>query len=256
MPRASTLPPVLVLGCGRSGTSIFGELFEGLATYRYQSEPDFAEMLLEFGPSRAAKVPRESIGFAADPGLSFPLDTLLSEHPTTRIFWIVRHPFDAVSSLRIGISKDWGHHPRPPDWRSWLGRPLVERCAHHWAYINGHGYRAVREIATVVRFEDMVRRPRAFAEDVCAHIGLDPEGCSDALAVWADRVQDTDNARFVEAQTSRSYSRPDHCVRVGRWRENLDPTEARAVAAIVGGANAAFGYELDAAARDAPEVSH
>ena len=108
MSRPSILPPVLVLGCGRSGTSIFGELFDGLAGYRYQSEPDFAEMLASFGPSRAAKVPRESVGYPSDPGLSFPLETLLAEHPTTRVSWIVRHPFDAVTSLRLGSARTGG----------------------------------------------------------------------------------------------------------------------------------------------------
>lgn len=244
MSRASILPPVLILGCGRSGTSIFGELFDGLAGYRYRSEPDFAEMLAGFGPSRAAKVPRESIGYPPDPGLSFPLDALLAEHPTTRILWIVRHPFDAVSSLRVGIRQDWGHHPRPPDWRSWLDRPLIERCAHHWAFINEHGFRTVREMAVVVRFEDMLRSPREFAEDVCDRIGISPADRRDGVDTWADRVQDTNNERFVEAQTSRSYSRRDHQVRVGRWRENLDRSEVRTVAAIVARANAAFGYSL------------
>ena len=86
MSQAPALPPVLVLGCGRSGTSIFGELFRGLATYRYRSEPDFADMLADFGPSRAAKVPTESVGFPADPGLSFPLEALMARHPTTKVF--------------------------------------------------------------------------------------------------------------------------------------------------------------------------
>ena len=31
---------VLILGCGRSGTSIFGELFESLPGFSYLSEPD------------------------------------------------------------------------------------------------------------------------------------------------------------------------------------------------------------------------
>ena len=38
-------PDIMILGCGRSGTSIFGELFEHLTPYHYLSEPDY-EMLL------------------------------------------------------------------------------------------------------------------------------------------------------------------------------------------------------------------
>ena len=32
---------VIILGCGRSGTSIFGELFEHIPGYMYYSEPPF-----------------------------------------------------------------------------------------------------------------------------------------------------------------------------------------------------------------------
>jgi len=69
-----------------------------------------------------------------------------------------RHPLDTIASLRVGIAKNWGHHPKPPDWRDWLARPLVERCAHHWAYLNTVGYEAVRHLATVTRFSCMVSR--------------------------------------------------------------------------------------------------
>jgi hypothetical protein len=209
MATDTNLPPVLILGCGRSGTSIFGELFQGLATYQYRSEPDFVDMLATFGQSRAAKVPIESGNFSADPGLSFPLNILLSEHPSTKIFWIVRHPFDAVCSLRIGIGNGWCHHPRPPDWETWLDRSLVERCAHHWAYINSYGYESVRDCATLVRYEDLVRSPLEFAEDVCVKVGLSPSDHIRTLKVWADRVQNTNNKQFVEALTSRTHSLED-----------------------------------------------
>ena len=125
-------PPVIVLGCGRSGTSIFGELFDGLGGYDYQSEPPFEEVMQRTaGTPFAVKVPRESPGYEPDEGLSIPVGQLLERHPGTRIFWIVRHPLDAISSLRVGISKGWRHHPRPPDYESWLNRPLVEQCAQY-----------------------------------------------------------------------------------------------------------------------------
>ena len=45
------------------------------------------------------------------------------------IFWMVRHPLDAICSPRVGISSDWGHHPRLPDWESWLTKLLLRRYA-------------------------------------------------------------------------------------------------------------------------------
>jgi hypothetical protein len=240
-----TPPPVVILGCGRSGTSIFGELFEHLPDYDYRSEPAFADVVsADYSSPLAVKVPRESEGFSPDPGLSFPLAVLRHKQPDMRLFWIVRHPLDAICSLRVGIAKNWGHHPKPPDWCDWLQRPLVERCAHHWACINSLGYAEVSQLASLVRFEDMISAPAEFARGICDRIGLDPRDRDQAVADWARRVQDTNNTDFVEAKTSRSYSRPDHTVRVGRWRENLSNEDIARVLPIVSATAQSFGYDL------------
>jgi hypothetical protein len=233
----------MVLGCGRSGTSILGELFDGLGAYAYASEPPFEDVVAaDFSRPRAFKVPRESDAWPAPPGLSFPLDAFLDRAPGARIFWIVRHPLDAICSLRVGIDKDWGHHPRPPDWKDWLTRPLLDRCAHHWSYLNTAGFAQVEPVATVLRFEQMIADPTAFAHRVCDAVGLDPATTGAHLQDWAARVQNTNSAAFVEAQTSRGYSRPDHETRVGRWRENLSAENVAAVWPIVEAAANRFGY--------------
>jgi Sulfotransferase family len=235
----------MILGCGRSGTSIFGELFDHLPDYRYYSEPPFDNVIkADFTSPLAFKVPRESEGYLGEPGLSFPLDVLLHALPGMRFFWIVRHPLDAVSSLCIGIAQDWGHHPRPPDWHDWLDRPLIERCAHHWAFINALGFAQVSKIAMVVRFEDMVMEPEKFAQEICRLLGLEPADQEPALGNWARRVQNTNNAHFVEAKTSRRYSRPNHTVRVGRWRENLSKDDVSKIVPIVRKTTKAFGYRM------------
>ncbi len=234
----------MILGCGRSGTSIFGELFEGLDGYTYFSEPDFDEILDRYGSGIAVKVPTESKTYICDPGLSISLQELLRVAPDVQIFWIVRHPLDAVCSLRVGISQNWGHHPRPTDWRNWLDKSLIERCAYHWAYINHLGFDSVRDVATLVKFEEMIARPNDFAEFVMEIIGVSIDKASEHLRGWSTRVQNTNNSLFDEAKTSRNYSRPDHSVRVGRWRENLTNAEAKSVSQIVANANRGFEYEL------------
>ena len=201
-------------------------------------------MLNNFGPSKAVKVPTESEGYPSDPGLSFPLDVLFSKYPDTVIFWIVRHPFDAVCSLRIGIDQNWAHHPRPPDWQSWLDNSLIERCSHHWAYINQYGYEAVQNNATLVRFEDLIESPGLFAKIICERVGVDAADCEDSLASWSGRVQNQNNDKFIEALTSRHHSRPDHKVRVERWRENLTTHDTQVITTIVKSANKPFGYSL------------
>ncbi len=235
----------MVLGCGRSGTSIFGELFDALPEFEYHSEPDFEVWLHRARTTRTAvKVPTESPGHPPEEGLSFPLHAVDSEHPGTQVFWIVRHPLDAISSLRVGIADGWGHHPRPADWRAWADRSLVERCAHHWATINRFGYEQVAERATVVTFEDLIARPQHLADTICAAVGIDPAIRATETGDWSARVQDTNNEAFVEAMTSRPRSRADHTVRVGRWRENLSDEEVERAAPIVADTASSFGYRL------------
>ena len=80
----------MILGCGRSGTSIFGELFEGLSRYGYESEPPFRGVLERSSDHAwAVKVPHESEEFPPDAGLSFPLAMLLDAYPSITLFWIV-----------------------------------------------------------------------------------------------------------------------------------------------------------------------
>ena len=237
---------VIILGCGRSGTSIFGELFEHLAPYTYYSEPDFDD-LLQFDYSRpvAVKVPRENADYPATPGLSFPLAKLMAKIPEPKSFyWQIRHPLDAVCSLRVGISKNWGHHPKPPDWQDWLERSLIERCSHHWNYINSLGYKQVSSLARVKYFEEMIRSPRGFANEVCREIGLDIRIHDPDLNAWASRVQNTNNEHFVEAKTSRHYSRADHRTRIDRWKENLSNEEVNSSIHIVYNTAKQFGYSL------------
>jgi hypothetical protein len=238
----------MVLGCGRSGTSILGELFEGLSTYTYRSEPHFDEVVTaDFSQPRAFKVPRESDDYPPPPGLSFPPSAFLARAPDAKFLWIVRHPLDAICSLRVGIDRDWGHHPRPPDWKNWLAQPLLARCAHHWNYLNTVGFAQVEAVGTVLHFERMIADPTTFADEVCKSVGLNPTSVAAHLQCWAKRVQDTNSAAFVEALTSRNYSRSDHEIRVGRWRENLSSDEVAAVWPIVEGAAARFGYSRDSA---------
>ena len=201
-------------------------------------------MAADLNSAVAFKVPRESDGFPADPGLSFPLVTLQGAAPGVKLFWIVRHPLDAICSLRVGIARSWGHHPRPPDWRSWADRALIERCAHHWAYLKSVGFAQVWDAAIVVTFEDMIADLAAFAQRVTDKVGVVGAAVQPDVRAWIDRVQNENNDRFIEAQTSRSYSRQDHKVRVGRWRENISDREIAMARPIVAEMAEAFGCRL------------
>ena len=236
----------VILGSGRSGTSIFGELFECIPEYTYYSESAFEDVInLKPEGAVAIKVPRESIRHPAPPGLSFPIHKMITTFSKTPVFfWQVRHPLDTVASLRPGISNNWGHHPRPRDWQEWLDRPLIEKCAHHWAYINTVGYEAVKDFVEVCHFEPMIRDPMSFALKICSKVEVNPDDFTPELTSWADRVQDTNNAKFIEAKTSRNLSRPDHNIRIGRWKENLSEEEVIQIIPILDCAAKTFGYDI------------
>jgi hypothetical protein len=238
---------VLILGCGRSGTSIFGELFGAFPRFEYLEEPFVDDIPTQPGCAIAVKVPRLSDGVSAPPGCALP-DDLLARIPVQprTIFWQVRHPYDAVCSLRAGVADGWSHHPRPPDWQEWRTRPVIERCAHHWATINTLGYRQVADVAIVSFFEEMIHDPLAVARRTASAVGLGGTDVDESIVVWADRVRDENDDRFVEARMSRRWSRPDHVRRVGRWREDLTPDECDRIRPIVADAASTFDYALDA----------
>ena len=90
----------------------------------------------------------------------------------------------------------------------------------------------------------MLQQPRAFAYATSDGLGLERTACSDAVERWSERVQDTNNAKFVEARTSRNLSRADHTVRIGRWRENLSADAIDTVAWMLGDLPRTFGYDM------------
>jgi hypothetical protein len=237
---------VCILGCGRSGTSIFGELFQSIADYTYYSEPTWEEFTkIDFSTPVAIKVPRGPIGFASNNGLPFTLNDFYQVFPSSGLlFWQVRHPLDTICSLKVGISNDWGHHPQPPDHKQWLNRSLVEQCAHHWNYINTRGFETVRDQVIINKFEDMVLNPKGTAAQCLSLLQVDPEASQEKLNQWTTKVQDKNNGNFVEALCSRPYSTNDHKVKVGRWKQNLSPTEVEIVLPMIGKSADRFGYLL------------
>jgi hypothetical protein len=248
MSRRGVMPKhVVILGCGRGGTSMLGELFEALSCYRYffHSDWDTVRDLDYSGGAVALKRPRAATGAPMTPGLPFVIEEFLKSIPEPRaFFWQVRHPLDSICSLRPGIEAGWWHSPKPPDWEEWLCRPLVERCAYHWAYVNGPGYEAIREFSVVNKYEDMIASPHNIALRICVEAGVDTNAYAGEIRRWAELVSNEKSDQSYEAKHQDRWSRLDHHVRVGRWRENLSSDEVRSVLPIVSKAAGNFAYEL------------
>lgn len=88
----------------------------------------------------------------------------------------------------------------------------------------------------------MIASPEGFAETIGSEMGISDISVQKPVRDWVCRVQNTNNEHFVEAMTSRSYSRKDHTVRVGRWRENLSSKELDQVLPIISETAGTFGY--------------
>lgn len=237
---------ICILGCGRSGTSIFGELFQSLPKYRYYSEPKLSDIHhINFDSPVALKVPRPGPNDQTSPGLPFVLSEFLNMVPNSmKFFWQVRHPLDTICSLMVGIANNWGHHPRPPDYLEWSNRSLVERCAHHWNYLNTVGYHQIRHLVTINRFEDMVHSPLQNALRCMEKAGIEKYAYLTEIETWASRVQDKNNTDFIEAACSKPYSRNNHTRKVDRWKENLTKQQIDQVVPLVKQGAAEFNYDL------------
>lgn len=144
------------------------------------------------------------------------MDVLLERIPNLKIYWQFRQPLDAIYSLRVGVSKTWGHHPQPPDYKDWMQESLLKKSSHHWNYINSIGYASVKKIAAVTKFEDLVRDSSKFSMDICVQLEIDPKLHDLELKSWNRKVQNNNNEDFIEALTSRPYSTQDHRKKINR----------------------------------------
>lgn len=246
--RGSRPRHVVVLGCGRSGTSNLGELFEAVPQYDHRFEPAMSELRTLPFDSRpvAVKVPTDDRARRArfTPGLPFDLEELLDAVPQPRaLLWVVRHPLDTICALRPGIAADWAHDPRPDDFGRWLDRPLVERCARHWANVNGAGHDRVGALAEVVRYEDLVFRPVEAASRVLRHAGFDRRSATSTAEAWAGRVgnDEGDAAHDPRQQHWLSSGNPQA---IGRWQTELGRDDVERVRPVLGTVPDKFGYEI------------
>lgn len=240
---------MIIVGCGRSGTSILGELFEHIPGYDYMFEPQFSELKNAKpakGKALAVKVPKGDED-KRTPGLAFNIDEILSLIPNNKFIFIVRHPLDAICSLKPGISENWSHNPKPPKHEELQANlPIEEQCAHHWNYINSVGYTELAkrvENVLIVRYEDLVAKPHKTAEKILEHIGVHPHEISKELEDYTSKVQNKTKKSYHAKHQSHWY-RDDHKKRVAHWKKDLSKDEAKRAWNIVGDTAMEFGYSF------------
>lgn len=224
---------ILIEGCPRSGTSIVGELLRdhpACSRYAYEEWEPFSGVPLD-APGTVAKQPRHftpADGLGSDP-------TDLPAGPT---IWVVRHPLDAIASLRPIMKRRWAAWPPPPT--GWVAKDWMGRAALLWLHQNDTGYQTAldtRGAPVLVRLEDVIADPSAQAARILAHLDWPHARTVD---VWVARVSD-DPTRSPAAHQDFWYRPHDH--RVGRWDEELTDTQADDLWGLVADvASSRYGY--------------
>jgi hypothetical protein len=191
-------------------------------------DPALPRALFRLGLERWSRTvdPGEAVAFLEKtPKTEDHLGAVFGAFPRARLLYAIRDPRGVYVSNRR--SPDFRQEPGMIA-RQWV--KSVSRVAACFEIPDG----PVR----VVRFEDLVRDPRATLEDLCCFLGLE---WSDGLltptvrgAPWAGNAYDP------------SKLTPDGVAerKAEEWRSEITPTEMREIAAVAGAQMEAFGYPV------------
>ena len=265
--RALIGSPIFLVGCARSGTSILGEAIAAHPRVAY---------LFEASTVWNARVPQKTdqrlTGEDATPGIaeetyrklsalrsSLDGDVLLEKNPKhvirisflralfpeARFVHIIRDGRDATASLMFrNRGAQWGHL-KLPGWEGLLKRYPDEnhiRCAHQWRYAVATARSDAKQLGKndylEVRYETLVSDAHGTIEKVLAflQLNLEPQVIS-----FLDKIQDKTGGSYHARRQIRHYIE-NHERRVGRFRENLSPSQIADVHRVCGDLLAELGY--------------
>ncbi len=251
---------VFLVGCARSGTSIFGELVaahpeveylfevskiwngifegrehDGLSLSDAQSESQIDTLYRELHGS--LKRPDAKVILEKNPKHALRVGFLNEAFPQCKFLHIVRDGRDVVSSLMFrNRGPNWGHL-KVPGWEDLLKSYPEKnhlRCAHQWN-------RAVRcvldeskEISAdrflQIKYEDLVTQPLQVAKAVLQFLNLEITSEVEALA---SKIQDETQGSYHARKQVRHYV-DNHKKRIGRYQENLSPEQIAEVEGVIG----------------------
>jgi hypothetical protein len=165
--------------------------------------------------------------------------------PGCRLLHIVRDGRDTVASLMFrNRGREWGHL-RIPGWAELLERFPEKnhlRCAYQWRdsvrLARQEGAALAPDQYREVRFEELLLRPAAVAQEILDFLGL--EVTPDVLRVTA-RIQDSTEGSYHARRQVRHYL-DNHRRRIGRYEENLTPEQLEEVTEVCGDLLRELGY--------------
>jgi LPS sulfotransferase NodH len=256
------LPIAFLLGCARSGTSIFAEAVAAHPEVKYIFEPHEIWEQAGHGENESHRLTAahatpeictrlrgwfgERRGAATlvldkTPRNTLRVPFLRAVFPEAKFIHLVRDGRDVACSLMPGIGGDVWHHLKPPAWRELFAQHHgIERCALTWRDTLQLALADLRGVPhRQVRYEDLLAQPHATLAATWQFLGLPPAA---AALEFAEKISDaTDGLHHAAHQ--QVWFRNDHVRRTGRWRENLAPEEQETVGRLLHETLKALGYD-------------
>lgn len=252
----------LIIGCARSGTSILGELIGSHPDVKYLFESHYIWELGGHGENESHRLTAANATpmikaqirgwFESQRGQAkllaektprnvLRVPYLRSLFPEAKIVHIVRDGRDVACSMVPGCGKDHWMHLKPPRWKelfeSYRG---AVRCALAWKEIMEIALHDLAEVPHLqVRYEDLIADPGAVSRRLLSYLELEPDP---AVERFCANIQNSTGDSY-HAQIQTIWYRPDHQVRVGRWRENLTEEECRIIQSSLSQLLEKFDYE-------------
>jgi Sulfotransferase family len=155
-------------------------------------------------------------------------DLLWELYPDAREVVLVRDPRDVLTSILAAKGKR-AAQPLPADPARWVGEEFTGRIL---AVLDSWHRR--RDRTHLVRYEDLMMRPRDTLAGVAGYLGLDagPDSVDPMIEGAGRRLPGMDEHRTSADSTSS----------IGRWRRDLEPDLAKACERAVLPALDAWGY--------------
>lgn len=248
--------PVFIVGCSRSGTTLFAEIFGdhpdvcNVMDVAQIWDPDYYAWNSDDYRDASRATPWEASRIRTSLGLrlllsgrsrlvnknnqnSLRLRFIRKLYPDARIVHVLRDARPVVLSNVSRLAKDgyrrsfpFGRFPKPVAWRDYLEKPLIEQFAHQWrdvtAIARDDGLRLFGEEAYIeVRFEEFCADPVVELERLDRFCGLRPGLRHPGIA---DRIASGES---------------------DAWRDRLLGADLDRIMQIAGAQLAALGYPID-----------
>lgn len=231
--------PIFVVGCSRSGTTIFMEYFRDHPDLCDWSEAAQVMELDFYNPQiDHEKVEADATEFEAfriqflfglktrllgrkrftnkHPENSFRMRFIKTIFPDAMFLHVIRDGRAVASSNYVRTHKDrfrtgfpFGQFPKPPNWRSLMSLPLADQFAHQWI----ESVRCIRNVSgkylrpgqyMEVQYEEFCGDPIAVLARIDEFFGLDPSRRK--LDTGLPRL-DSQNAAWAKAFTTEEAKR-------------------------------------------------